>query len=64
MSLLLTVFYTLVSVFDGMALVWMFKCTDHTYNKFVDDLLKFAVEKMTGSKCIDIVFDVYYENSI
>ena len=42
----------------------MFKCTDHTYNKFVDDLLKFAVEKMTGSKCIDIVFDVYYENSI
>ena len=43
----------------------MFKCTDHTYNKFVDDLLKFAVERMSGSKCIGIVFDVYYDiNSI
>ena len=51
-------------IFDGIALVQIFKCTSHTYNEFADDLLKFAVETRSGSKRIVIVSDVYYENSI
>ena len=47
-----------------MTFVPMFKCTGHTYNEFSDDLLKFAVARKSGSKHVDIVFNVYYENSI
>ena len=53
-----------VPIFDGMALVRMVKCTGLTYNEFADDLLKFMVAKSLGSKQIDVVFNVYYENSI
>ena len=52
------------SIFDGMVLVEIFKCTDLTYNEFADDILKFAVSRRSGSKRIDIAFDVYYEISI
>ena len=52
------------SIFDGMALAEIFNCTDLTYNEFADDILKFAVSRRSGSKRIDIAFDVYYENSI
>ena len=41
------------------ALVWMFRCTGLTYNEFANDLLKYAVVGRSGSKRIDIVFDVY-----
>ena len=53
-----------VSISNGMVLFRMFKCIGLIYNKFVDDILKFAVARRSGSKRIDIVFDVYYENSI
>ena len=50
--------------FDGMALVRMVKGTGLTYNQFADDLLKLVVAKSCGSKRMDVVFDVYRENSI
>ena len=53
-----------VSISNGMVLFRMFKCIGLIYNKFADDILKFAVARRSGSKRIDIVFDVYYENSI
>ena len=59
-----SIFIPFVPIFDGMALVRMIKCTGLTYNEFADDLLKFVVARSSGSKCIDIVFDVYYKNSI
>lgn len=51
-------------IFDGMALVRKFKSTGLTYNEFADDLLKYAVSCSPGAKRVDIVFDVYRENSI
>ena len=42
----------------------MFKCFGLTYNEFSDDLLQFAVVWRSGWNIVDIVFDVYYENSI
>ena len=53
-----------VPIFDGMALVRMVKCTGLTYNQFVHDLLKLVVAKSYESKRMDVVFDVYRENSI
>ena len=53
-----------VSIFDGMALVRMVKCTGLTYNQFADDLLKLVVAKSCGSKRMDVALDVYRENSI
>ena len=53
-----------VPIFDGMALVRMVKCTGLTYNQFADDLLKLVVAKSCRSKQMDVVFDVYRENSI
>ena len=53
-----------VPIFDGMALVHMVKCTSLTYNQFADDLLKLVVAKSCRSKRMDVVFDVYQENSI
>ena len=52
------------SIFEEVALVRMFKCTGLTCKEFADDLLKFAVARSFGAKRIDIVFDVYYGNSI
>ena len=54
---------TFVSIFSRIVLVQIFKCTGLIYNGFADDLLKYAVTR-SGSKHIDIVFDVHYENSI
>ena len=39
---------TFVSIFDGMALFLMFKCTGLTSNKFADNLLKFAAAQRHG----------------
>ena len=51
-----------VPIFDGMTLVRMVKCTGLTFNKFADDLLKLVVAKSCGSKRMDEVFGVYWEN--
>ena len=51
-----------VPIFDGMTLVRMVKCTSLTFNKFADDLLKLVVAKSCGSKRMDVVFGVYWEN--
>ena len=53
-----------IPIFDGMALVPMVKRTGLAYNQFADDLLKLVVAKSCGSKWMDVVFDVYWENSI
>ena len=53
-----------VLIFHGMALVRMVKCTGLTYNQFPDNLLKLVVAKSCESKRMDVVFDVYRENSI
>ena len=58
------VYAPFVPIFDGMALVHMVKCTGLTYNQFADDLLKLVVAKSCGSKQIDVVLDLYRENSI
>ena len=50
--------------FDEMAVVHMVKCTGLAYNQFADDLLKLKVAKSCGSKQMNVVFDVYWENSI
>ena len=54
----------IVPIFDRMALVCMVKCTGLTYNQFADDLLKLLVNKRCGSKWMDVVFDVCWENSL
>ena len=54
----------IVPIFDIMALVCMVKCTALTYNQFADDLLKLVVTKRCGSKWMNVVFDVYRENSL
>ena len=59
-----SVHITFVFILDGMVLVRMFKCIGLKYDEFADDLLKLAVARKSGSKRIDTVFDVYYENSI
>ena len=61
---ILSIKTSLVSIFDGIPLVPIFKCTGLTYNEFTDGLLKYVVVRRSGSKRIDSVFDVYYENSI
>ena len=53
-----------VPIFDGMALVRRFKCAGLTYNGLADDLLKFAIASSRGAKRIDIIFDVYRDDSI
>ena len=51
-----------VPVFDGMTIVHMVKCTGLTFNQFADDLLKLVIAKSCGSKRMDVVFGVYWEN--
>ena len=47
-----------------MALVRKVKNTGFTYDEFTDELLKCAVVSCTGTTQVDIVFDVYLEDSI
>lgn len=51
-------------IIDGMALVRKVKNTGFTYDEFADELLKCAVVSCTGATRVDIVFDVYLEDSI
>ena len=52
------------AVTDGMALVMKNKPTGHTYDNYADHLLSAAIATSSNASRIDIVFDVYRENSI
>ena len=52
------------AVIDGMALVRKNKPTGHTYDSYADHLLSAAIATSSNASRIDIVFDVYRENSI
>ena len=52
------------AVIDGMALVRKTKPTGHTYDSYADHLLTTAVATSANASRIDIVFDVYREQSI
>ena len=41
-----------------------FSCAGLTYNELADDLLKFAIASSRGAKRIDIVLNVYRDDSI
>ena len=52
------------AVIDGMALVRKNKPTGHTYDSNADHLLSAAIATSSNASRIDIMFDVYRENSI
>ena len=52
------------AVIDGMALVRKIKPTGHTFESYVDQVMYAAIMSGAGASRIDIVFDVYRENSI
>ena len=51
-------------IVDGMACVRQMKTAKKTYSEFSSDLLKFIIVCSKTAKRIDVVFDVYIENSI
>ena len=52
------------AIIDGMALVRKVKPTGHTYQSYADHLLASAISSSGSASRIDIVFDVYRDNSI
>ena len=52
------------SVIYGMALVRKLKCIGMTFNECADNLLKLAVTNSSKAARVDIVFDVYRDDSI
>ncbi len=52
------------AIIDGMALVRKIKPTGHTYQSYADHLLTSAIASSANASRIDIVFDVYRDNSI
>ena len=52
------------SIIDGMALVRKIRCTGLTFSQVADVLFKAAISSSKRSTRIDIVFDVYFEESI
>ena len=52
------------AIIDGMALVRKIKPTGHTYQSYADHLLSSAMATSGNASRIDIVFDVYRDNSI
>ena len=52
------------SIVDGMALVRKVKCVELTFDKAADEILNAALSSANGSTKIDIVFDIYKDESV
>ena len=52
------------SIVDGMALVRKVKCVGLTFDKAADEIFNAALSSANGSTRIDIVFDIYTDESI
>ena len=55
---------SLCSIIDGMALVGKVKCSGLTFFHIAEDIFKAAMSCSYNSARVDIVFDVYFEQSI
>ena len=51
-------------VIDGMAMVCKVRNKGVTFDKFVNELLKYALTSSFHARCVDIVFNVCHETSI
>ena len=51
-------------VVDGMTYVWQIKTSDLTYQEFSAKLLRHIINSGKCVSRIDVVFDVYKENSV
>ena len=51
-------------IIDGMAAVRQLKASGLTYKEFAEKLLKSVIKIVKNAKRIDVVFDVYLDNSI
>ena len=52
------------SIVDRMALVRKEKCVELTFDKAADEILNAALSSANGSTKIDIVFDIYKDESV
>ena len=52
------------SIIDGMALMRKVKCSDLTFFHIAEEIFKAAMPCSYNSARVDIVFDVYFEQSI
>ena len=51
-------------VTDGMAMVCTVRNKGVNFDKFVNELLKYALTSSSHARCVDIVFNVCHETSI
>ena len=50
-------------VIDGMTMVCKVRNKGVTFDKFVNELLKYALKSSSHARCVDIVFNECHENS-